>query len=137
MNKQIGVIIVAAAALLGAQNAHAYDYKVGHKAINGGDVTYAHVVTQSAFCHDRSPVDVADGDAPLTYGNYVSGSTAPGCLIGHVAMMKGPWCCATTSRVEAPLAGGVTLGWSGGTFSMMWASTGDLYVCSDDDTCTW
>lgn len=135
MKKQFGVIIVAAAvAFLGAQDAQAYDFKVGHKAPGEAAVTYAHVVTQSAFCHDRSPVDVADGDPPLTYGNYVSDSTAPGCMITHVAMMQGASCCVTTSPVELKIAGGA-VGWAGGTFSMM--STGVLYVCPYDNTCTY
>lgn len=124
MKISIGAVLAAASLLASAQNAQAYDFSVGNKA-GGATVTYAHIGTVSAFCHDRTPVDVNNGDPPLTFGNYVGGSTAPGCLIDNAGMV--------TAQGTYNWNG---LGVGGGTFTLLWDLTQELYVCPYDATCT-
>ena len=124
MKKLIAVVVAGAVAVLIPQGAQAYDFTVQSNFTGGlafdlrtgtwtqvsGDVVYAHLETVSAFCHDRSPVVVKDGDPPLKAGGSVSGSTAPGCLVGHVAMI------VADGRIFSWTA--PTIGDPGGTWSL-------------------
>ena len=86
MKTHLSLALAAILFVLGAQTAHAYDFNVGNQLAPFTTIGYVHVHTVSALCHDREPVDINQGDPPLKSGTYVSGSTAPGCLIDSVSI---------------------------------------------------
>lgn len=79
MKNRIPYLLSAAALIVAAPSAFAYDYNVCNRL--NDKVGYVHLDTVSALCHDRTPVDVNAGDAPLLLDQCVSGTTAPGCLV--------------------------------------------------------
>jgi len=85
--KRLVAFLFSSSLIFSAQAAQAYDFKVCN-AMSGGAFVYVHVVVVSGICHDRTPVDVKDGDAPLKYGECRTGSTALGCLINRVGFVR-------------------------------------------------
>jgi len=119
---------------IGAQNAHADNFKIQNWAM--GVISYVHLTSSSPLCRDVTPINVDDEDDGV---KSIQASTAPGCPVSDLAVrvLDGPEDMVNQFDFKWSAAPGLPL--AGGTWTLCYVNVGaawpEIKLVTDGGSC--